>query len=988
MKKLLALVLALVMTLSLCTISNAAFTDAKDVDASYEEAVAVLNGMGVFKGYEDGSFKPEGSITRAEVAAIVYRLYTGDVKDKQAGLYAGYGKFDDMAGAAWAAGYVGFCANAGFVKGYGNGKFGPSDPVTGYQALAMILRAVGYGKNGEFEGADWELHVAQIAQQLKVLKNVKGVSLKAAASRELVAELLFQVAAYVDTVEYTPAFGYVANTVVTAKAETLGEKNFNLTKSADGADNWGRPQYKWFSDDNGNKKVDTKETKYATIQAKPEATYTTAVTECQIAADVDLKDIKEYTLYTNGVVNATKYKVQPTDTVQKLGAQGTLTEVYEDCIVVIDTFLAKVTDVKAAAYDAAGHLKADSRIDLKVYATDTDVVENGTAMYLTNGTTDYTYAKGDMVLVNAYTHNNVNYTTGDVTVDDPAVTYNQLAVTNGVTNNKAVYAEILGVAESMVGAQTFLWYNALQHTVEGENYNDAKWFKLDQAGTDVAKHTWFFDSYGNLIGVVDIATQYSFGIVENIQWQNPALAVGYAQATIRYVDATTETKVVTAIDGKTLTYAIGNNDGDFSNGYISTTMQNNLSQCGDHLYRIATAADGTISLNHVFVDADNDGVQDSGEADSEIQTADVKTGISAITNSTATVYTNSNTQYLIRTDVKNANGVVTGYTYATVTGYENIGNYTGDDVVVDYVNLNNDSYVDYVYITGTADSASAWGLFFPTSATIQTVLKTTGTVDHYLVTGYADGAAATVKVNPVNTNGSFGTDVTAAELASMVNKMYVVHYTNGVIDQIWGNKTDVADLHNEICSGANAAYAGTALEYYAGTGETVTYDGFALKVGSAAPINVVGVTPVVGEWAADLSNKVIHVVYNKTTTKALQVYITDVADSGQNSGNGTPATPSTLTLAQNGAKVEATYTNNTDATQSVKVVYQYKVAGATGGYATYTTGTATFAAGATDTYSGEALTLPTGGFQMYEVLATVYVNGVATAITASANFMN
>src|SRR5574344_2098906 len=155
MKKLLALVLALVMTLSLCTISNAAFPDAKDIDASYEEAVAVLNGMGVFKGYEDGSFKPEGSITRAEVAAIVYRLYTGDVKDKQAGLSAGYG----------------------------NGKFGPSDPVTGYQALAMILRAVGYGKNGEFEGADWELHVAQIAQQLQVLKNVKGVSLKAAASR-------------------------------------------------------------------------------------------------------------------------------------------------------------------------------------------------------------------------------------------------------------------------------------------------------------------------------------------------------------------------------------------------------------------------------------------------------------------------------------------------------------------------------------------------------------------------------------------------------------------------------------------------------------------------------------------------------------------------------------------------------------------------------------------------------------------------------------
>ncbi|MDY6019790.1 MAG: S-layer homology domain-containing protein, partial [Oscillospiraceae bacterium] len=160
MKKLLAMVLALVMTLSLCTVTNA-FADDKDINEDYAEAVDTLNGMGVFKGYEDGSFKPNGNITRAEVAAIIYRLYTGDVKDKQAGLYAGYGSFSDMAGATWAAGYVGYCANAGFVKGYGNGKFGPSDPVTGYQALAMILRAVGYGKNGEFEGADWELHVAQ-----------------------------------------------------------------------------------------------------------------------------------------------------------------------------------------------------------------------------------------------------------------------------------------------------------------------------------------------------------------------------------------------------------------------------------------------------------------------------------------------------------------------------------------------------------------------------------------------------------------------------------------------------------------------------------------------------------------------------------------------------------------------------------------------------------------------------------------------------------
>ena len=227
MKKLLALVLALVMTLSLAVVgSNAAFKDADKVNETYSEAVNVLSGMKVFQGYTDGSFQPEGSITRAEVAAIVYRLYTGDVTDKQASLYATYNKFNDMDGAKWAAGYIGYCANAGLIKGYDAKTFGPADKVTGYQALAMILRAVGYDKNDEFTGAQWQLRVASTAQQLGVLKNVKGVDLNAAASRELVAELLFRTAT-VPMVSYTPAFGYVANSVVGAQ-KSLGEKNFGL----------------------------------------------------------------------------------------------------------------------------------------------------------------------------------------------------------------------------------------------------------------------------------------------------------------------------------------------------------------------------------------------------------------------------------------------------------------------------------------------------------------------------------------------------------------------------------------------------------------------------------------------------------------------------------------------------------------------------------------------------------------------------------------
>ena len=235
MKKLLAMVLALVMTLSLAVSANALKADEK-INEDYAEAVAVLDGMGVFKGYEDGSFKPENKITRAEVATIIYRIYTADVaKNDKSGLYATYNKFSDMAGAGWAAGYIGYCANAEFVKGYPDGTFKPSGNVTGYEVLAMILRAVGYDKNNEFTGADWALHVAEIAERQGILDNVKGVDLNAPATREVVAELLFR-AINVPMVSYTAAFGYqnvglstADNKFFTAN-KTLGSEVFGLAK--------------------------------------------------------------------------------------------------------------------------------------------------------------------------------------------------------------------------------------------------------------------------------------------------------------------------------------------------------------------------------------------------------------------------------------------------------------------------------------------------------------------------------------------------------------------------------------------------------------------------------------------------------------------------------------------------------------------------------------------------------------------------------------
>ena len=369
MKKLLAMVLALVMTLSLAVSANA-FKDDKSISDDYAESVAVLNGMGVFKGYEDGSFKPEGNITRAEVATIVYRIYTADVaKNDKSGLYATYNKFSDMAGAGWAQGYIGYCANASLVKGYPDGTFKPSGKVTGYEVLAMILRAVGYDKNNEFSGADWALHVAQTAQQLGVLDNVaKTTDLNAPASRELVAELLFQ-GIQKAQVTYTPAFGYVTDKVISTKTNSLGEKNFKLASAA-ASDKWGRPATKW---------TYTTGDKATTFVEKPDLTYTKAVAECDVAHDLDLGADTAYALIVNGQPQTTTYTVNLTDTVTKMGAQGRITEVYDMGstgyrFVEINTYLAKVT---ADSTDRNGHI-TDATVDLKVYqVNDTGIDEAG-----------------------------------------------------------------------------------------------------------------------------------------------------------------------------------------------------------------------------------------------------------------------------------------------------------------------------------------------------------------------------------------------------------------------------------------------------------------------------------------------------------------------------------------------------------------------------------------------------------------------------------
>ncbi len=494
MKKLLAMVLALVMTLSLAVSANAAFKDADKVSADYSEAVAVLSGMGVFQGYPDGSFQPQGDITRAEVAAIVYRVYTKDVKDAKASLYATYNKFSDMAGAGWAQGYIGYCANAEIVKGYPNGTFQPSGKVTGYEVLAMILRAIGYDKNGEFSGADWALHVAQTAQQAHVLDNVKGVDLNAAATRELVAELLFRAIAKAPMVTYTAAFGYQtvsfngkADGKTFKENETLGHQNFDLKGTPTNGD-YGRPATKW------EYNVGDKST---TIYDKPVATYTEAFAPCDLCKDLSQKKEAKVTVaYVDGendVKVATDlvatYKASNTD--KDLGDQGQLVEVYENesgkdyTVVVINTYLAQVTKVIDEVKDKNDHVKVDASVNVNVFGWSKDK-----ASFETEG-----FKKDDLVLV---------------TVDDGEIASMEAA--KGETAKLTGAKGVQTVGRSINGIKNVLAVGYEKATVACKATGNPYTSDLLLGST----YTFYYDTYGNIIGVDFYAPNSDYVIVDRI----------------------------------------------------------------------------------------------------------------------------------------------------------------------------------------------------------------------------------------------------------------------------------------------------------------------------------------------------------------------------------------------------------------------------------------------------------------------------------------
>ncbi len=185
LKKLMSVVLSVVMLMSFVVSTSAAtFADVAETDKAYE-AVEVLAALKILEGKEAGAFDPEANIKRSEFAAVVCRAMN------QESAAIGAANFTDVSADHWAAGYIGWAAAQGIVNGRGDGSFDPDANVSYNEAIAMIVRAMGYEWYVEEMLGGYPTGYARIAGSYKIDKDITSANGNAPATRADVATLVY-----------------------------------------------------------------------------------------------------------------------------------------------------------------------------------------------------------------------------------------------------------------------------------------------------------------------------------------------------------------------------------------------------------------------------------------------------------------------------------------------------------------------------------------------------------------------------------------------------------------------------------------------------------------------------------------------------------------------------------------------------------------------------------------------------------------------------
>ena len=579
MKKLLALVLALVMTMSLVTISNAAFKDADKID--YKEAVDVMNAIGVFVGDENGNFNAKENLTREQAAKIIAYLELGD---KTADALVGSNIFTDVASTRWSAGFIGYCAQAGVVNGVGDSKFNPTGALTALQFGKMLLVELGYDAKAEkMEGIDWAINTSKLMAKAKLMDGIDG-SVNQVITREQAAKMSLN-ALKAPTVVYDTKgssvtvngaeinFGaseakyntsdVAADQNISEKKLTSGEYTVELGEKlypklvlvdgdyAEAYDAFLRPADTWYY----------KNQKIGTYAWTPDLTYTKSVSASELYMDLGISTVangkKASYVAVDGVRNATQesYLIQKSNTTDKFGGNGVLTEVYKDdnfvYIVEINTYVGDVSAVSAGTKTQNAYVTIANR-------------GNGTSG--TYETTDF--AVDDVVLYTySYKLDGAKY--------------------EGIQSVTKAAAKITGnLSEVTLNKNATVGSTKYDFSKKIANVADTTMLKYD---VDV-----ILDSYGYAIDIQPTNTNTAYAYVLNVK----ATAGDFnttAKAELLFTDGTTQ---VVSLNNKKGANQVFDKDSTATSDYSSSTDNGDIIRVGD-IVKYQVSNNGKYTLDRV-----------------------------------------------------------------------------------------------------------------------------------------------------------------------------------------------------------------------------------------------------------------------------------------------------------------------------------------------------------------------------------------------------
>ena len=478
LKKILALVLAFACAFTM--FASAAFTDQADIKVK-SDVVDTLVSLGIVEGFEDGSFQPNATVTRAQMAKMIYVLRTG--KSDASAYNDDKTSFTDI-GSHWARGYIKYCQSLGIIAGKSNTKFVPNEKVTAQEAAKMLLVTLGYdATKAGLVGTNWAAKTNALADENGLLEDV-NTSFTSACPRQYAAQLIYN-AIDTPTVVWRDD-AYTNQNYANGDNKTIGEKYMGL-HSVEGI-------LTSFA------KEDGKETYGATVSSitkkDGDKVTTTGVSEdfTKIAKDyVALKNNKVKVLYKdtdevygvfaltdsnkviNGLLgdfgtssdklklNGTKYTVADTNSVS---VDGKTQQENKKNIGIVDYVDKKVSGL-SKAFDASAISNSDNNkinlLDIKTFAI-----------------AQVTYVGKDYINV-SYKNSSNNQSFNSKLKDDDAVWYNGIAKDDYVAVTKAVNtsADKIGVTKldvvsgKITGTKNAITASDYKVTINGTTYEMA-----------------------------------------------------------------------------------------------------------------------------------------------------------------------------------------------------------------------------------------------------------------------------------------------------------------------------------------------------------------------------------------------------------------------------------------------------------------------------------------------------------------------------------